>query len=113
MIMMMMRVLITRVQGVRLIKQNHPTLNPLYIFISPPSLPTLKSRLSARGTESPESLKARLDAAIGEVDYARTGAFDLVVVNDDLERCYTVLEGILVRGVREGDGLPAFGEEEK
>lgn len=97
-----------REQGVKLIKSNHPSLNPLYIFISPPSLSSLQTRLTGRGTETPSSLSARLTAAIGEVDYAKTGAFDLVVVNDELERAYGVLRGIVVEGKEEGDKLPSF-----
>ena len=95
-------------QGVKLIKTNHPSLNPLYVFISPPSLSSLRTRLTGRGTESDSSMKARLDAAIGEVEYAKTGAFDIVVVNDDLERCYSVLRKVLVEGQTTGDVLPSF-----
>jgi guanylate kinase len=87
-------------------------LNPLYIFISPPSLSSLRTRLTGRGTESDSSLQARLSAAIGELEYAKEkGAFDLVVVNDDLERAYQVLKGVIVEGKREGDDLPDFEKE--
>lgn len=95
-------------QGVKLIKQHHAHLNPLYIFIAPPSLASLKSRLTGRGTESDSSLAARLAAAVGEVEYAKTGAFDVVVVNDDLDRAYGVLKEVVVDGKKEGDVLPAF-----
>ncbi len=50
-------------QGVKLIKQNHPALNPIFIFISPPSFATLKQRLVGRGTETDESVKKRLNMA--------------------------------------------------
>ncbi|KAI5479171.1 guanylate kinase [Pseudohyphozyma bogoriensis] len=95
-------------QGVKLIKANHPSLNPLYVFISPPSLASLKSRLTGRGTESDASMAARLAAAVGEVEYAKTGAFDVVVVNDDLERAYGVLKNVI--DGKEGDVLPKFEE---
>ncbi|ORY92400.1 P-loop containing nucleoside triphosphate hydrolase protein [Leucosporidium creatinivorum] len=97
-------------QGVKLIKQHHPHLNPVYVFIAPPSLASLRTRLTGRGTETDSSLSARLAAAIGEVEYAKTGAFDVVVVNDDLERAYGVLKGIVVENKTEGDKLPAFEE---
>lgn len=42
------------------------------------------------------------------MEYAKTGEFDLVVVNDDVERAYKVLEGICVDGSRVGDKLPVF-----
>lgn len=99
-------------KGVKLIKANHPSLNPLYIFISPPSIASLKTRLTGRGTETEESMQARLGAAIGELEYAKEkGAFDVVVVNDELERAYKVLRGVIVEGKEEGDKLPEFEKE--
>ncbi|GAA5976339.1 hypothetical protein JCM21900_005544 [Sporobolomyces salmonicolor] len=95
-------------QGVKLIKANHAYLNPLYVFISPPSLSSLKTRLVGRGTESEASMSARLAAAIGELEYAKSGAFDVVVVNDDLERAYNVLKGVVCEGKTTGDTLPDF-----
>lgn len=48
-------------QGVKLIKENHPQLDPVFLFISPPSFASLKERLTGRGTEvSPFSLVSRL-----------------------------------------------------
>ncbi|CEQ40266.1 SPOSA6832_01862 [Sporobolomyces salmonicolor] len=95
-------------QGVKLIKANHAYLNPLYVFIAPPSLSSLKTRLVGRGTESEASMSARLAAAIGELEYAKSGAFDVVVVNDDLERAYNVLKGVVCEGKTTGDTLPDF-----
>ncbi|GAA6063126.1 hypothetical protein JCM10212_002329 [Sporobolomyces blumeae] len=99
-------------QGVKLIKANHPYLNPLYVFISPPSIASLKTRLTGRGTETESSMSARLAAAIGELEYAKSGAFDVVVVNDDLERAYGVLKGVVCEGKRDGDRLPDFAAEQ-
>ncbi|GAA5943440.1 guanylate kinase [Sporobolomyces koalae] len=99
-------------QGVKLIKKNHPSLNPLYIFISPPSIASLKTRLTGRGTETDSSMAARLSAAIGELEYAKEqGAFDVVVVNDELERAYQVLKGVICEGNTTGDRLPEFSNE--
>ena len=79
-------------QGVKLIKANHPSLHPKFVFISPPSLSSLRSRLTGRGTETVETLTNRLAASTAEIDYARIeGAYDAVVVNDDLEHAYTQL----------------------
>ncbi|TNY22697.1 P-loop containing nucleoside triphosphate hydrolase protein [Rhodotorula diobovata] len=100
-------------QGVKLIKANHPHLDPLYVFISPPSLSSLKARLTGRGTESESSLAERLGAAVGELEYAKSGAFDVVVVNDELERAYDVLRRVVVdREVGAGDRLPDFAAEQ-
>ncbi|KNZ58899.1 guanylate kinase [Puccinia sorghi] len=75
-------------QGVKLIIKNHPCLNPLIIFVCPPSLETLRKRLEARGTESPESLQSRLAMAQSEIDYAKSGSPHLVIVNNDLDQAY-------------------------
>lgn len=97
-------------QGVKLIKQHHAHLNPLYVFISPPSMSSLRTRLTGRGTESDESLSARLAAAVGELEYAQQpGAFDVVVVNDQLDRAYGVLKDVIIDGKTDGgDRLPDF-----
>jgi guanylate kinase len=62
----------------------------LAIFISPPSLDVLKKRLEARGTETEDTLKTRLERAEKEMAYA--SQFDTVVVNDDLETAYSKIK---------------------
>lgn len=52
------------------------------IFIQPPSLEALRQRLESRGTETPESLKQRLDKAEFELSFSPH--FDVSVINDDL-----------------------------
>lgn len=75
-------------QGVKLILKNHPSLKPLMIFICPPSIEELKSRLEGRGTESVESLTSRLGMAKSEIEYAKSGVPDLIIVNRDIEEAY-------------------------
>jgi guanylate kinase len=58
-------------------------------------------------------MSARLAAAVGELEYAKSGAFDVVVVNDDLERAYKVLKEVVVEGKKVGDRLPDFDAESK
>ncbi|SGZ31096.1 BQ5605_C047g12304 [Microbotryum silenes-dioicae] len=101
-------------QGIKQIKANHPSLNPIYIFISPPSLSSLRSRLTKRGTESSSSLTSRLSAAITEINYAQTAdAFDVVIVNDDLKAAYEKLKKVVVEGdLKAGDKLPDFSSKE-
>lgn len=55
----------------------------LVLFIHPPSLETLKNRLLARGTESPEWLQRRIARAELELSYA--SKCDQVIYNDVLE----------------------------
>lgn len=56
----------------------------LAIFIKPPTIECLKERLNGRGTETPETLKKRLDKAEYELSFENQ--FDIVVVNDQLEQ---------------------------
>ncbi|ETS62216.1 hypothetical protein PaG_03792 [Moesziomyces aphidis] len=103
-------------QGVKLIKANHPSLNPIYIFISPPSFSTLKQRLTGRGTETAESVHKRLTMAANEMEYARQmGAHDWIIVNDDLERAYTLLKKAINESLQKGDDdqMPAKDDEEQ
>ncbi|CAH2351631.1 guanylate kinase [[Candida] railenensis] len=73
-------------QGVKSVKASH--LNARYLFISPPSIESLRERLEGRGTETPESLAKRINSASAELEYAKSGAHDRIIVNDDLERAY-------------------------
>ena len=56
------------------------------IFVNPPSLEELRSRLEGRGTDSPEVIERRLANAEGEM--ARAGEYKFRVVNDDLGVCF-------------------------
>ncbi len=53
-------------------------------FIEPPSVQELKRRLSGRGTETEESLQARVNKAAYEISFKHH--FNLVIVNDDLHK---------------------------
>ena len=77
-------------QGVKQIKNTN--LNPLYVFIHPPSVDDLEKRLRGRGTETEESLQRRLAAAKAEMEFGTPDNFDKVVVNDDVDK----VEGELV-----------------
>ena len=79
------------IQGAQLVKRS--TLDPYYIFISPPSMETLEARLRGRGTEKEESIQKRLGNAAKELEYGQTeGNFDRVFVNDDLPKTFGELE---------------------
>ena len=63
------------------------------IFIEPPSLEALKERLEKRGTENPDSLKARLDKAEYELSFK--SQFDHIIINDQLEQACINTEKIV------------------
>ena len=56
----------------------------LSVFIQPPSVEELRKRLVGRGTDAPEVIDARVAKAEYELTFA--DKFDVVVVNDDLEK---------------------------
>ena len=65
----------------------------LAIFIQPPSLDVLRSRLEGRGTESPERIDERMAKASWEME--QKGHFDRILINDDLLRaCETATDWI-------------------
>ncbi|KAJ5795973.1 Guanylate kinase sub-group [Penicillium psychrosexuale] len=64
-----------------------------YVFVKPRDLGVLEERLRGRGTESEKNIRARLDRARRELEFAETaGVFQRVIVNDDLGRAYAELE---------------------
>jgi len=71
------------VKGGLNVQQQYPG-NSLSLFIEPPSIEELERRLRARGTETPESLQARISKASYELSFK--DQFDHIIINDKLER---------------------------
>ncbi|KAF8902955.1 guanylate kinase [Gymnopilus junonius] len=95
-------------QGVRQIKKTD--LSPVYLFISPPSLAALRARLQKRGTETEASVQKRLATALSEIQYAKEGAHDLVIVNDDLDRAYELFKKVAQGEQITTDTLPPLDD---
>lgn len=79
------------------------------VFILPPSLAELKTRLKRRAEDSDEVIGRRLAAARMEIE--RWTDYKYVIVNDDLEQSFTTLKAILLAERRKRDrqvGLAAF-----
>lgn len=55
------------IEGVKQIRSTD--LNPLLVFILPPSIKELERRLRGRNTETEESLQKRLNTAQTEIEY--------------------------------------------
>ncbi len=66
-----------------------------YIFVAPPSVPELESRLRGRGTETEDKIQKRLGAATGEISAASSMWWDAWIVNDDLDRAFAQLKKAL------------------
>lgn len=56
----------------------------LSVFIQPPSVEELRRRLEGRATDAPEVIEQRLAKAEYELTFA--DKFDVVIVNDDLDK---------------------------
>lgn len=67
--------------------------NALAIFIMPPSVEELERRLIKRGTDSPETIRKRIDKAELEISYA--DQFDQVIVNDNLQEAIRKTEAVI------------------
>ncbi|ULE32764.1 guanylate kinase [Mycobacterium sp. IDR2000157661] len=78
--------------GARAVKAAMP--EALTVFLAPPSWQVLETRLSGRGTETPEIMARRLATAKAEL--AAQDDFDSVVVNSDLESACAELVSLLV-----------------
>lgn len=79
------------VQGARQIRERVP--DAVLVFLTPPDMETLRARLAARGTEGPQAISDRLEAARQELEEA--GWFDHVVVNDEVDRAVDTIVRIL------------------
>ncbi|HEV2556246.1 MULTISPECIES: guanylate kinase [unclassified Bosea (in: a-proteobacteria)] len=63
------------------------------IFILPPSMAELRSRLVRRAEDAPDVIAKRLGNARDEI--ARWNKYDYVIVNDDLQAAYESVKAIL------------------
>lgn len=74
-------------EGVKQVKKTN--LNARFLALQPPSLEVLEQRLRGRKTDSEEQIELRLKQAKNELAFAKEeGAFDRVIVNDDLEKAW-------------------------
>jgi guanylate kinase len=95
------------VMGAMKIKEQYP--EALLIFITAPSINSLKERLEGRGTEKPETIRKRLKQATEEA--ADMDRYDYIVVNDDLEECIKTVNSVIVSyGCRRGNNIEFINE---
>lgn len=79
-------------QGARQIKERFQ--EAIYIYILPPSLQALRTRLLQRAGDSPEEIERRLKKAREEVWSYRH--YDYVIKNDDVKQALKELESVIV-----------------
>jgi guanylate kinase len=78
-------------QGARQVRRVFPQATG--VFILPPSMAILESRLSGRGTDPAETVKRRIAAARDEMRHV--DEFDYVIINDSLQRAASDLQVIV------------------
>lgn len=80
------------VKGAIHVQQQYPNTT-LSIFIEPPSVDELKRRLESRGTETVESLQARVNKASYEISFKHH--FHRIVINAQLDKAREEAMGLV------------------
>lgn len=86
------------VKGAIHVQQQYPHAT-LSLFIQAPSIVELKNRLKSRGTETAETLSARVNKAAFEISFK--DQFNKVIINDDLQRACTEAETIVAGFIKQ------------
>ncbi len=73
------------VQGARQVRASG--VDAVFLFVLPPSVAALQTRLRGRGTDSDSVIEGRL--AVAKREMSEAPWFDYLVVNDDLDRAET------------------------
>lgn len=79
------------VQGALQIKKKYK--EAIFIFLLPPTMDELRSRLETRGTESKEDIDRRFNNAFKELDFV--GEYDYFVVNNTVEQAVEDIKNII------------------
>lgn len=79
-------------QGAQQLQEKMPA-DVVSIFILPPTMDELQSRLNRRAEDSADVIATRLANARAEIAHWRE--YDYVVVNDDLDRAFTSVKAIV------------------
>ena len=79
------------VQGAKQIREKAP--DALFIFLAPPSLSELKSRLVGRGTETEDVIAKRI--ATAEEELEMMSLYDYVVENDEVANACDKINAII------------------
>ncbi|XP_039762015.1 guanylate kinase isoform X1 [Pararge aegeria] len=98
------------IEGVKQIKRTD--LDPLLVFVMPPSIGELERRLRGRNTEDEDALKKRLDTASREILYGQEpDNFHIVIVNDKLSKAYSELRDFISQNMVEKKSEPDATQE--
>lgn len=79
------------IQGAMQVRDKYP--EGVFVFILPPSMKELKSRIIGRGSETEESLEKRFSSAFSEIDFIKK--YDYYIINDKVDMATNTLESII------------------
>jgi guanylate kinase len=80
-------------EGARQVRETFP--DALQLFVLPPSIEELESRIRLRGKDPDDAIERRLQRALVEI--AAASEFDQQIVNDDLEVALQQLENAIFK----------------
>jgi guanylate kinase len=80
------------VQGALKVKHTFP--EGVFVFLLPPSMDELKSRIVGRGTDSQESIRNRMSVAVDEIRLMEQ--YEYAIVNDHVEHACSSIQSIIV-----------------
>ena len=78
-------------QGALQIKKAYP--DAVLIFVLPPSLKELRSRIRKRGSETEEQIQARMEKTLSEIELLPE--YDYFLINDDLDEAIATARSIM------------------
>lgn len=79
------------IQGAMQVREKYP--EGVFVFVLPPSMKELRSRIIGRGSETAESLEKRFSSAFSEIDFIKK--YDYYVINDKVEKATDTLISII------------------
>ncbi len=79
------------IQGAMQVRDKYP--EGVFVFILPPSMKELKSRIIGRGSETAETLEKRFSSAFAEIDFIKK--YDYYIINDRVEKATDTLDSII------------------
>jgi guanylate kinase len=80
-------------QGGQQIRSSALGRDVVSVFVLPPSMAELESRLRARGQDSADVIAARMEKSLGEISH--WAEYDYVIVNRDIDAAFDQLVTIL------------------
>lgn len=79
------------IQGAKQIKASMP--DGVFVFVLPPSISELRTRLLHRGTEGEDAISLRLETALEELQ--AISYYDYWILNDDIQKASSALEAVI------------------